>query len=212
MSVFFVLLFVFIPLKLSVVGRQQGPRTVPMIVYFSCLGAGFIIIELVYIQKFMQLIGSPLYTYSTVIFTMLVAAGIGSLSSERLGISPKKRWQIPFIAVVLIGLVTLVCQDWLFDFGLAFGQVGRAFFASLVIFPVGFFLGMCLPLGILAIEGRPQGAVAWAWGMNGVFTVVGGVGSVLLSLAYGFTVTLIVALALYLLAFALFPVVRSSTN
>jgi hypothetical protein len=212
LSIVFVLLFVFVPLRFSAVGRQQGARITPLLVYFSCLGAGFIIIELIYIQQFMRLIGSPLYTYSTVIFTMLVAAGIGSLSSMRLGVDPARRWQVPFAAVIALGVATLGLQDWLFHFGLAFGVVGRALFAAVLIFPIGFFLGMCLPLGVLAIERRPQGAIAWAWGMNGVFTVAGGVASVYLSFALGFANTLLIAIALYAVAFLVFPVMRDGTG
>ena len=91
-SLLFALLFIFVPLKFSKVGREEGATALPLLAYFSCLGAGFITLELVFIQKFMQLIGSPLYTYSTVIFTMLLGAGIGSAASERLGIDSRRRW------------------------------------------------------------------------------------------------------------------------
>jgi hypothetical protein len=40
--------------------------------------------------------------------------------------------------------------------------------------------------------------------MNGLFTVIGGFSSVILSLIFGFRVSLIVAILLYLVAFALF--------
>jgi len=94
----------------------------------------------------------------------------------------------------------LLVESPLFDFGLAFPQAGRVLIAALAIFPIGFFLGMPFPLGILAIASRPQGAVAWAWGMNGAFTVIGGVLSVFLSIAFGFTVALLVAATIYVLA------------
>jgi hypothetical protein len=66
-----------------------------------------------------------------------------------------------------------------------------------MIFPLGFFLGMPFPLGILAIEHQPRGAIAWAWGMNGVFTVAGGLGSMIISLMRGFDFAIGVALVLY---------------
>jgi hypothetical protein len=64
---------------------------------------------------------------------------------------------------------------------------------------------MPFPLGILGLEAKPRGAIAWAWGINGLFTVIGGVSSVILSLIFGFRVSLSIALSLYLVAFALFP-------
>ena len=45
--------------------------------------------------------------------------------------------------------------------------------------------------------------------MNGLFTVVDGVLSVFCSIYLGFTLTLVVGLAIYLLAYALFSRLRS---
>jgi hypothetical protein len=60
----------------------------------------------------------------------------------------------------------------------------------------------------LAISNRPAGAIAWAWGMNGLFTVAGGLLSVIISIYMGFNFAIGVALGLYLLAFAIFRTMR----
>ncbi|MCI5147433.1 MAG: hypothetical protein D3923_18360, partial [Candidatus Electrothrix sp. AR3] len=80
----------------------------------------------------------------------------------------------------------------------------RILAAVIFIFPVGFFMGMCFPLGILAISEQPEGAVAWAWGMNGLFTVIGGIACVIISIFYGFNLTLLFGILIYLLALLLF--------
>jgi hypothetical protein len=209
-SLIFVCLFVFVPLRFSAVGRQAGSAALPLLIYFSCLGAGFINIELVFIQKFMHLIGSPLYTYSTVIFTMLVAAGIGSTVSEKLGINSRQRWAIPFIAILLLGALLVRIYPWAAHLALSLDLSTRILVSFLLIFPLGFFLGMPFPIGVLAIADKPRGAVAWAWGMNGLFTVVGGLGSVLLSLFFGFNTAIYVALALYALALLIYRPMRDS--
>ena len=74
-SVIFAGVFIGVPLVFSRVGRTRWPGMASTLVYFSCLGAGFIILELTFIQKFMKFIGYPLYTYSLVLFTLLLAAG-----------------------------------------------------------------------------------------------------------------------------------------
>jgi len=204
-SIFFMCVFTFVPLRFSKVGRQEESRAVPVLAYFACLGCAFIIIELIFIQKFMQLIGSPLYTYSTVIFVLLLASGLGSLSSSRVAPSGTKLWRLPFIAIVVCGVLFELIESAVFHFGLAYPLPGRIAVAAVMIFPIGFFLGMPFPLGVLAIESRPKGAVAWAWGMNGAFTVIGGVLSVYLSLAFGFTVTLLIAVCLYIVAALVYP-------
>jgi spermidine synthase len=209
-SVIFVCLFVFVPLRFSAVGRQVGPAALPLLTYFSCLGAGFISIELVFIQKFMHLIGSPLYTYSTVIATMLLAAGLGSTMSEKLGINSRRRWAIPFIGILLLGTLLVLIYPWAAHLALSLDQWSRILVSFLLIFPLGFFLGMPFPIGVLAIADKPRGAVAWAWGMNGLFTVVGGLGSVLLSLFFGFNAAVYTALLLYGLAMLIFRPMRDS--
>jgi len=209
-SLLFAMLFIFVPLRFSKVGREEGATALPLLAYFSCLGAGFITLELVFIQKFMQLIGSPLYTYSTVIFTMLLGAGIGSAASERLGIDSRRRWAVPFVAIIAVGLALVLIYPPLARLGLALPLGGRIAVAAVMIFPLGFFLGMPFPLGILAIEHQPRGAIAWAWGMNGLFTVIGGLASVFASLLWGFNITVVLALILYGGALAVFKKMRDS--
>jgi hypothetical protein len=199
-SVFFIVVFVAVPLRFSSIARKEGATTLPLLVYFSCLGAGFIALELVFIQKFTHVIGSPLYTYSTVLFSMLSSAGIGSAASERLGISPRRRWQLPFAAVIVLGAALMLFYPAFAHLALALPLASRVAAVAAVIFPVGFFLGMPFPLGILAIANHPRGAISWAWGMNGLFTVTGGFFTVLISIGYGFDRTIVVALALYALA------------
>jgi hypothetical protein len=210
-SLVFVVVFVGAPLRYSRVGQESGSTARPLLLYFSCLGAGFIMIELVSIQKFMYLIGSPLYTYSGVIFTLLLGAGIGSAASERLGIGPKQRWAIPFVAIIVLCAVL----QWVFPIvaraALQLSLPGRILISGLMLFPLGFFLGMPFPLGVLAIADRPRGAVAWAWGMNGLFTVIGGLLSMLLSLWQGFNFAISVALCLYAVAFIAYRPLRDTS-
>ena len=157
----------------------------------------------------MKLIGFPLYTYSVVVSALLVAAGLGSYVSGKRGISAASGWQLPFWGVFLtLGLFLLIYRPT-FSLFLTMPLLVRVLVATALIVPPGFFMGMCFPLGILTIKDQPQGAIAWAWGMNGLFTVVGGVLSVLFSIYLGFTVTLVVGLAIYLLAYALFSRLRT---
>lgn len=81
-----------------------------------------------------------------------------------------------------------------------------------MVFPIAFFLGMPFPLGILELKLKPGGTVAWAWSMNGLFTTIGGVVSVLLARFIGFRLTLLAALAAYLLACTMFAVLRSGNR
>lgn len=207
-ALFFTVLCILLPLFLSKAGRAKWEGKSLGVLYFACLGAGFIIVELTYIQKFMHLIGFPLYTYSVVIFTMLLAAGLGSLSATRLRVEPGGRWWLPFIGTIALGLVVIFAQPMVTRAFVAQPLLVRSLVTAAMIFPPSFFMGMPLPLGILALRDKPAGAIAWAWGMNGLFTVVGGIGAALLSIYFGFTVTLLLALAIYVVAALVFAKFR----
>ncbi len=207
-SLLFALVFVGLPLLFARAGRVQWPYKYHSLGYFSCLGAGFIIIELVYIQIFMKLIGFPLYTYSVVVFALLVAAGLGSYVSGKWRITPRSRWQLPFLGTLTTVALFLLLYRPVFHYFLTFPLPVRLLVATLLIVPPGFFMGMCFPLGILTIKDQPQGAIAWAWGMNGLFTVIGGILSVLFSIYFGFTATLGIGLGIYFLASLLYAQLR----
>jgi len=201
-SLFFAAVFILVPLFRS--ERRQMPPAAKYwsMLYFACLGTGFILIELVFIQIFMKLIGYPVYTYALVLLTLLVGAGLGSLASQPLGISPATRWSWPFIGILGYGVLFATLYSPVFDYFLASPDAVRMSVAAVLIVPLGFFLGMPFPLGILIVERHPRGAVAWAWGLNGLFTVIGSLGSVLLGMTIGFQATLLVATAIYAAAFA----------
>jgi len=166
--------------------------------YFSFLGIGFIIIEVVFIQKFMKIIGYPVYAFSMVICALLLSAGIGSLFSARLRrqYSPSIVWA-PFILVILYGVSLQFGFDVLGELLMRAPMTVRLITSFLLMMPLGFFLGMPFPLGITAIEHWGRQAIAWAWGMNGLATVTGSLLASVISLFFGFNLALICAFLCY---------------
>ncbi len=199
-SLVFGLLFVLVPLLSRAKKRERWPGELTSLLYFSCLGAGFIIVELTLAPVFIKLIGIPLHTYSTVIFTMLGAAGLGSNAANSLRVSPGERWWLPYVGVIASGLLLLATYPVVFGWFLASPMAVRILVAGVMVFPISFWMGMCLPLGILAIEQKPRGAIAWAWGMNGLFTTIGGIAAAVVSMYWGFRSSLLLALLSYVLA------------
>jgi hypothetical protein len=201
----FAVLFLLVPLRFSAAGREPWRGRSAALAYFACLGAGFIAIELVLMQLLLKLVGYPLHAYATVLFAMLVGAGFGSLASERLGVRPTARWWLPFAGVLAVGGVLLALHEPLTYALLPLPLAGRLAATALLVLPLGFFLGMPFPLGVLAIEPRGPGAVAWGWAMNALMTVGGGLAATVASMLVGFRWTLVGALAVYALALALYP-------
>jgi spermidine synthase len=208
-SLFFAGIFLFLPLLFSKAGKAKWNNKPAFLSYFGCLGAGFILFELVFVQIFMKLIGYPLYTYSTVLFVFLFGAGLGSLMSEHLGMYNKKRWGMAFAGVIASALLVVVVHPWYFNIFLQTSVVVRICAASALILPLAFFLGMPFPLGILSVRNQVPGTIAWAWAMNGLFTVIGGFLSVVLSVSIGFRATVLVAIGFYVLAAVFFKRIYS---
>src|SRR5205823_11589069 len=61
---------------------QPGVRG--FLMYFLFIGAGYILIEVGLIQKFVLFLANPTRALSVVVFSMLVSSGLGSFSSRRL--------------------------------------------------------------------------------------------------------------------------------
>jgi hypothetical protein len=211
-GVFYSLTFILVPMLLSPVGRQRWTGKVPALLYFSLLGFGFIAIELLFIQMFIKLIGYPPYAVVTVLTVMLIGAGIGSMSSRRLAGAGSSRWHIAFVGIIATGLAVWLTHSAVSRHFMAAGTAIRILAAAAMISPMAFFMGMPFPLGILELDAKPRGAVAWAWSMNGLCTTIGSVATVALCLRLGFRTTELTALGVYALAWIVFGVLRKGNQ
>jgi MFS family permease len=81
----------------------------------------------------------------------------------------------------------------------------RIAIALLLIVPLGLCLGTFMPIGLAAISAHTEHRVevaAWAWAVNGFFSVVASVLGTLLSMTFGFQAVLLIALVLYAIGLA----------
>jgi spermidine synthase len=196
----------FAPLLFSKVGRAPWKGKTAFVTYFACLGAGFISIELIFIQLFHKLIGYPLYTYAAVVFAFLIAAGTGSYLTDKFSLDKTRIMRfLPFVGIPLYGTLLLLLEKPLLDFFLQWPTWVRLLGSVALIFPLGVFLGMPFAIGIAGSHTKGRGAVGWAWAVNGLFTVLGSVLSVLAATYFGFVLTLSGAFLIYILAGFLLP-------
>lgn len=196
----------FSPLLFSKVGRQPWNGKASFITYFACLGGGFIAIELIFIQFFHKRVGFPLYTYASVVFGFLLAAGIGSYVTSITKLHTRSFIRfLPFLAIPLYGMALLEVKDPILNYFLQWPTMIRMIATVGLITPLGFFLGMPFALGIAGSYEKGSGAVGWAWAVNGLFTVLGSITCIIAAIYVGFTVTLMVAFGLYVLAGILLP-------
>ena len=79
---------------------------------------------------------------------------------------------------------------------------------TMLIFPVGFVMGMPFPTGLGRLEVFHKPSVRWAWSINAASSVLGSAGSIFCAIYMGLRETMILGGVLYLLAMV---VVRLST-
>ena len=198
-STLLVILFVIGPLLVG--GEQPGAGWARWLAYFGALGAGFMLLEVALLQRFVLLLGHPVYSLTVTLFSLLLGTGFGALVSRRIedahvrGVTVRALVGIAIVAVTAAsGLARLV------DAGIPWPLPARIAFAVALIAPVGILLGMPLPGGMRLVAVSRADIIPWGWGINGAFSVVGATLAVFIAMNWGFSMTLLSAAAVYLLA------------
>ena len=78
-----VALFIVGPLVLSARGTSRPHGWLAWLVYFGALGAGFMLIEVSVLQRFVLLLGHPVYSLTVTLFSLLLGTGLGAAWSRR---------------------------------------------------------------------------------------------------------------------------------
>ena len=172
----------------------------PLLLYFSILGAAFIMIELCYIKQYILFLGYPAISMSLVIAVLLLFSGLGSFVSERFGEQPVRALKVVFPAIFVVNLISLLVTPLVFNALLGAHLALRLAATVVMIAPMGLLMGMPFPLGLRILHQTSPQLVGWAWGINGFMTVAGSIASVFIALYLGFTAILILAGLLYLSA------------
>jgi spermidine synthase len=198
-----VLTFVSLILPQFILSRKNSGgkllKNWKFLTYFSCLGIGFIMFEIALLPKFTLYLGSPLYSLSLILFSLLLASGFGSY------FSPHFKDKMVQVTMILIGIMVV----YAFSLGEVFNlTAGLDIFqrgittVALVMIP-GFFMGMFLPTGIKLVSFRAPEITPWMWNLNSVTSVLGSIIAPTVALLAGLTVDIISAALIYLLAIGL---------
>ena len=188
--------------------RQKGVRG--FLPYFLFIGAGYIMIEVGLIQKFVLFLANPTRALSVVIFSMLVSSGLGSFSSRRLLGKDEGRLIKALGSVALLAAVLSLVLSSLLS-ALVWLPIGlKMAMTVLLIAPVGFVMGMPFPTGLARLEEWHAPSVRWAWSLNAASSVLGSVGALVCSIYLGLVQTVIIGGLFYLAALAVVARVRTS--
>jgi hypothetical protein len=182
-----------LPLALVRGSRRPPPSA---LLFFAAIGVGFLVLEVVLIQRFVLFLGFPTYALSVVLSSLLIATGIGSLLSGRLR-DPRAGLTRALIAALVLITAAAFALEPLLEALIGLPLAARMVVSAVLLAPVGLCLGMAMPLGLARLAGLHPEGVAWAWAINGLTSVLASVLALVVAITVGFTATTLLALACY---------------
>lgn len=181
--------------------KVAQPPTALSVSYFAAIGLGFMLLEIVLIQRLVLFLGFPTYSLSVVLFSLLIFSGLGSYLSS--AFQQRRRWLLIGLGflVLLIVLSAFSMQSLLRMF-IDLSLFARMVLSVTLIAPFGIAAGIAMPIGLNRFASLYPEAVAYAWAVNGVTSVLASVLGVAVAINFGFTVASLLSSVCYLFAFA----------
>ena len=172
--------------------------------YFAGLGLGYMAIEVALLQRFSIFLGHPNHALSVVLAGLLLASGLGA---QFLAPLLRRPYGVRLLAY---GLSAVVLVEHLLILPLLPGLIGlpmaaRVAIVAACLLPFGLCMGAFFPAGLQRLKDEAPAFVPWAWGLNGVFSVVAPVLAVGISMTWGISALLLGSLLVYLGAALAYP-------
>jgi spermidine synthase len=161
--------------------------------YFVLIGLGFMFVEIAFLQRLSVFLGHPVYALAVVLFSLILFTGLGSLVSERFKLSTAPR--LIGYALLLAGYVVAAALA-LPHLTAAFAAatlVGRVAVSLALLAPAGLLMGQAFPAGMRLARRDATDPTPWLWV------------AVILSIAFGISVTMFTGAACYALLALLAP-------
>jgi hypothetical protein len=197
-SLALVVVSILFPLRHAV--RDVGGRlAVGGTLYFLLIGIGFMMIEIGLLQRMSVFLGHPVYSLSVLLFTLILATGIGSLVSDILPLDSRPRF---LIWALFTGAYVAALTHWLPSVFVAFDSASlfsRAILCVITIAPAGLLLGFGFPTGMRLISAIDRRPTPWFWGVNGAAGTLAATVAVASSIAFGIGTTLATGAICYVL-------------
>ncbi len=181
---------------------EANSGVVAILAYVLCLGAGYILIQVALIQRFILLLGHPEYALTVIVFSMLVWSGLGSYASKTVVAGEDGRLILVLGAIAALVAALAQVAGPLITMAAAWPIQAKVALTAISIAPAAFLMGMPFPSGLRRLELRHAPSVRWAWSINAASSVLGSAGAIVLAIYLGLRATLFIGSTLYLCALA----------
>jgi hypothetical protein len=150
--------------------------------YFVLIGVGFMFVELALIQRLSLFLGHPIYGLAVVLFSVILATGIGSLISDFL--VPLRRIAAAAWPLAL-ALYLATLPLWLgkvLEASESSPLLARSAVSVAVSAPAGVLMGFMFPLGIRLCGRLDTRITPWLWAVNGAAGVLASGAAILVAI------------------------------
>jgi hypothetical protein len=185
--------------------HRIGTAEIATLAYFSLLGAAFMLVEIEFFNVFALVLGSPTFALATVLSSLLVFSGLGSLLVG--SVEQVRKTSLPVIAfagVVVSLILFLLFKNHILSSLVALPFAWRVLGTAACVAPPAFFMGMPMPTGMSMLRSRKD-LLLWGWALNGAFSVFASTAALYLAMTMGITRTFQVGLLFYSAAGLLLP-------
>lgn len=184
---------------------SRTPGKFGTIVYFACLGLGYIMTEVGLISKFVLALANPTISAAVLLSGILVFSGLGSFFSENFVGSAKSALPKVLASITALLICGSLFADPLLNWIGGMGYGWRLALCILLVAPAAFLMGFPMPIAMTTL-GRlgKQSMFLWAWGINGCASVIGAALVPVLATSFGISKVLQVSAACYLVAIPCF--------
>ncbi len=179
--------------------------------YFVFIGAGYILTQVALIQKFVLFLGHPTYALTVIIFSMLVASGLGSFFSRRVIADDHAKWRLVLGGVTLFITTLAFIAAPVTTLLVGLPLPVKIVLTAVLIAPAGFLMGMPFPTGLARLEQMHSASVRWAWSLNAASSVLGSAAAIFLAIYIGLRLTLVLGGVCYLGALLTLVLTSSQT-
>jgi hypothetical protein len=140
--------------------------------YFLLIGTAFMFVEISLIQRMSLFLGHPIYSLAIVLFSIVLASGVGSLLSYRaVPLSAHSLVGWPLLLAFYLGCLPLWWGKLLDDAETG-SLIERASVCLMTVVPAGVLMGFMFPTGMrLCIRIDPR-ITPWLWAVNGAAGVL----------------------------------------
>lgn len=197
-SIFAVIATILVPLRSA---ARECPRSLAIAgsLYFSLIGMGFMLAEIALLQYFSVYLGHPIFSLGVCLFSLILASGLGSLTSDRLKLNTRGKLLVWGSIVVAYLVVMERLLPSIFQSTTNRERLVRIAISLAAIMPLGFLLGFAFPTGMRLASAIDTQPTPWFWGINGATGVLASVLGVMFSMSFGINVTMLISAACYFL-------------